>query len=194
MDGVFLQAQSRQFGGGAQSDDPRRILRPAAARPFLMAAAKERSEFRSLTHIERADSLRPMQLMPGKRKEIDLRRFQIDRNLADRLHSVGMKQSACLMRETRQFFDGKQRAGLVVRPHRRDDRGLRPQRRAKGVEIDAPARVDANEMDGDAASFLQMFDERQDRGVLDGGGHDLVATLARREPGQDRRIVGFRTA
>ena len=117
--------------------------------------------------------------------------LQIERDLADRLDRVGMEQRAGVMRHCSQLLDRKQRSGLVVRPHHRGDRRARPQCAPIGFNIEPALRIDPDEMDFDPARRREMFQQREDGGMLDRRRDDLVATvlrIERRENGACCRI------
>ena len=95
--------------------------------------------------------LGPCSLCPGQRQHVDFGRFQVDRNLADRLHRVGVEQRAGVMGHLGELRDREDRPGLVVGPHDRRDRGPRPERAPIGFDIQAATRVDPDEMRLDPA-------------------------------------------
>ena len=89
---------------------------------------------------------------------------------------------------------GKDRAGLVVRPHDGDDCHAIRQRRLVGIQVEPPFCIDRDHMDADAFVLLQPRAQRQHRRVLDRTGDDLAPARVGLERGQDRGVVAFGAA
>ena len=62
--------------------------------------------------------------MRGERQQVDAERAHVHRNLADRLHGVGVHQRSALVGDRRDRRDRLNRSDLVVRVHHRHDGGL----------------------------------------------------------------------
>ena len=84
-----------------------------------------------------------MKFVRGQRKEIDRRIAEADRDLADRLHGVCVKEHTFLATEFGNLLNWKQYAGLVVRPHHRNERGLRVNGRFQFSNIDIAISIHA---------------------------------------------------
>ena len=80
-----------------------------------------------------------MQFVRGEGEKVDRRIRETNRNLADRLNCIGVKQARLLSARSRAIFStGKKHAGFVVRPHDGNDRGLRSNRVLHFREIEIP--------------------------------------------------------
>ena len=112
----------REPRGDAQAGDRRHVLGAGAAVALVLAAGEDRLHPRAALDPERARALRPVELVRRERQQIDAERAHVDRNLADRLHGVGVHQRAALVRDRRELRDRLNRADLVVRVHDRDER------------------------------------------------------------------------
>src|SRR6478672_12507455 len=101
-----------------------------------------------------------------------------------------MKWYTFIARYFRDFFDGKNHACLVVRPHHRNERRVR----ADGISQCAqtqPARfIDVDNRDFVTASreFLRRFAHRA---VFDCGSYDVLALRSGFERGMKSRVVRF---
>ena len=96
------------------------------------------------------------------------------------------------------FLDRLNGAELVVRVHHADQNRLRPQRAANFLRINNSLRVAGRRHgnDGDVNSLPgEFFATVQNRVMLDGGGDDVFARLARgRDRAEEREIVRLRPA
>ena len=64
--------------------------------------------------------------MPGEGKKMDRQFLQIDRHFPDRLDCIGVKENAFGSTKIGDFFERINDPGFVIRPHHRNDRGVRP--------------------------------------------------------------------
>src|SRR5690348_12279007 len=64
--GIFGKMLTRKLRGFAHPDDRGHTFRAGTHASFMLATAKDRLEMRSRTHIKRAHSLRPVELVRGK--------------------------------------------------------------------------------------------------------------------------------
>jgi len=62
--------------------------------------------------------------MARDRKVIDGNLFHINRHFAYGLHCVTVKKNVSRPAALRDFFDRKKNAGLIIRPHKRNDSGF----------------------------------------------------------------------
>src|ERR1700758_4384611 len=74
-----------QFGSGdlrrsTKSNDASDILRGRPQAAFLAAAEHYRCEFHAIAYVKRADPLRTVELMSGKREQVDLKTVYIQGN------------------------------------------------------------------------------------------------------------------
>src|ERR1700754_3946092 len=81
-----------ELARSAECDDVWNSQRSRAASLLLSAADNKRRERNVVSQVERADALRRVQLVAGKREQIDFGCFQVDRNFANCLNAVNMKQ------------------------------------------------------------------------------------------------------
>ena len=88
--------------------------------------------------------LGPPNLCAESDEQIDAERAHGHRNLADRLHGVGVHERAVLVRDRRERRDRLNRADLVVRVHHRDERRVVRDERAHAL-----GRDDARLIDGE---------------------------------------------
>src|SRR5205814_196296 len=74
-----------------------------------------------LADIQRADSLRSAQLVGGEREQVNGKLREIERELADGLRGVAMKQDASLAAVFADFANRIERTDLVVGEHDGDE-------------------------------------------------------------------------
>ena len=128
-------------------------------------------------NIERAHALGAVNLVAGEREHVDVVGDHVDRNLAHRLHRVGVEDDALLMAELADFADGLQHADLVVGGHDGDQDGLVVHGALQVFEIDQA--VGLHRQIGDAVAVLfQALAGVQHGLVLGDLGDDVVAALA----------------
>src|SRR5690349_14190878 len=80
--GVVREGLASNFRGFAQADDACDIFRARAHTTLVVSAVKKLLQASSATHIERADTLGRVQLVAGKREQIELERIHVDRNFS----------------------------------------------------------------------------------------------------------------
>src|SRR5204862_5352452 len=87
-DGFLRHHLAGDFARLAETDDSRDVQR-AGAKATLLATALDhgRQPYTRVlrAHVKRPRSLRPVNLVRRKRKQVDAHRIDVDRNLADRL-------------------------------------------------------------------------------------------------------------
>ena len=113
-----------QLRGLAEADDARDVQRAGAHAALVAAAVDDRRQQHAripAPHVERADALRPVHLVRAERRQVDLQLVDVERNLADRLHRVGVEQDALLLRDRADLGDRLDDADLVVGGHDRDE-------------------------------------------------------------------------
>src|SRR3982751_6770595 len=104
----------------AESDDVWNGRRAGTTALLLSASNDQRRQGNSATNVERADALRRVQLVTGKRKQIDSSVFEIDRDFTHCLYTVNVENSVGVFaHNTADDVDGKKHSGLVVCQHRR---------------------------------------------------------------------------
>src|SRR5207245_11116148 len=116
----------------------------------------QRTKARSPVDTKRAYAFRPMKFVRGKGKEIDRCIAETNRDFADRLHSIGVKQHTFLATNLSDFLGGKQHASFVVRPHHRKHRRLRANRSFQFGETDIALSIDSNKPHGTAIFSMSL--------------------------------------
>ncbi len=140
-------------------------------------------------NVQRADTLRPIDLMAGERQHIDVVLLHIDRNLAHSLHRVGVEDDALLVAELADLGDRLNHADLVVRIHDRDQDRLVVDGALQVFEIDQPIRLH-RQIGHAVALLLQPLAGIEHSLVLGHLGDDVVAALAvHLRDALDREIV-----
>ena len=132
-----------EFGCFPKADNRRHVFRSTPATIFLAAASDQRTEAGSPVDIKRADAFWSMKFVRGKRKKIDRRIAQAHRDFPGSLHGVGMKKHTFPATYFSDLLNRKQHARLVVRPHHRNERGLRANLSFQFGEIDIAISVNA---------------------------------------------------
>ena len=127
-------------------------------------------------NVERAYTLGPVDLVRGQGHDIDVVGEDVDRDLAHRLHAIGVEDHAALMAEGADLADGLDDADLVVRVHDRDQDGLVSHRGLQILERDQPVGLDGQVGDP-VAGLLQPLAGIEHRLVLGHLGDDVVAAL-----------------
>ena len=141
------------FGGQlqrlGQPDDVGHVFRAGPAALFLMPADQKRAASRAALDIQSADALRGVDLVAGKRQHVHVLKFppQVDRNLADRLRRVGVKNDGRVgfLRQPREPFDRENHAGFVVGVHDCDQQRVGPQRADELADVQIAVAIDAQE-------------------------------------------------
>ena len=120
---IVVRASSAAFPRPTIDGD---VVGPGPPAAFLRATDEQRLEARLAIDVKRADAFRSMQFVPGEGKKMNRQFRQIDRHFPDRLDRIGVKKNAFAATKRGDFLEWKNHAGFVVRPHHRDDRGVRP--------------------------------------------------------------------
>ena len=93
---IFAAASARR---DAQAGNRRHVLGAGAPVALVLAAGQDRLHPRAALDPQRAGALRAVELVRRQRQQIDAERADVDRDLADRLHRVGVHQRAALVRD-----------------------------------------------------------------------------------------------
>src|SRR5208282_4139983 len=170
----------RNGAGLAEAGDTGNIERPRAHSAFVAAAVNLRHQLHPrilAAHLQRARAFRPIQLVPGDGRDVDVHLVDVDRNLADRLHGVGMEDHAAFAAQLADFRDWLQYADFVVGRHDRDQDRLVVHGALQVVEVDQP--IFLHRQIGHAkAEFLQMLAGVEHGLVFSNLSDDVVALLA----------------
>ena len=108
----------------AQTDDAGDVVRARALAALLRAAVQIRGKPDSLADVERADALRPVELVAREREHIHAQFPDVDGHLADRLRGVRVEENPLLPGDPADLRDRLNHADLVVRVHDGDQHGL----------------------------------------------------------------------
>lgn len=103
-------------------DDRRDVFGAGAASALLLAAVDEVGQQDALPDVEGADPLGGVDLVAGEGEHVDLLGLHVDRNVADRLHRVGVEPDAPFAAELADLGDRLDGADLVIRVHDRHER------------------------------------------------------------------------
>ena len=143
-------------------------------------------------HVQRAHALGSVKLVPRHREQVDTVAFDVDRNLAYRLHRVAVKDDPAFLGDAPDLADRMNRPDLVVGVHDRDQHGLVGDRVAHRVGIDHPVLVHRQVGHGRLARPFQRAATVEHRLVLGDAGDDVVAlVLVELDNPLDRLVVGL---
>ena len=119
--------------GAAEPDAERRRQGARAQAALLPAAVDQRQQPhpRPAPDIERADALRPVDLVAGDRQQVDLHRLDIERDLAEGLRRIGVEQHAAGAAQRADLGERLDDADLVMRRHDRDQQRALVERRGE---------------------------------------------------------------
>ena len=151
---VFLVHRAHSlFQRDGKTHNPRDIFRAGAAVPLLRAAVDQVRQGDPFADIERADALRGVKLVAGKREHVDVFVLDVDRDVADRLHRVGVEQDAVLFADRTDLGDGLDRTDLIVRVHDGHERRLVRDRSFQLFRDDDPVFMHVQISDREALFF-----------------------------------------
>ena len=171
-----------QFSRRAEPDAVRHVFRAGALAMLLAATHEVGVESGPAVHVQDADPLGAMQLVPGDGEEIDMRMGvgQVDRHFSHGLHRVSVKEHPLPVDDGRDLLDGEHSPGLVVGPHGRDDGCIRADGALQLLQVHLPFIVHAQPGDFHAP-LGQPLALLHDGAVLDTGGHDMLPVRVQRE-------------
>jgi Ca-activated chloride channel family protein len=177
------RASSRSAKGGGQ----RHILRPGATASLLRPAEEVGRQRQAAADPERTDPLRRVDLVAGDGQEIDSQPLDVEVDLPERLHRIGVNDHTALAAGVRDLLNRLQHARLVVGEHYGHEPRVGPESIDDCRGVDAPRPVAWD--DGDRVPpIFQIVHRLADGGVFNGGGHDM--SMGRESNGaEDRRVV-----
>ena len=172
--GVFCQRCFRDLRSLSQADDSGNVLGAGPEASLVMTTVKELAQARAAADVESADAFWSVELVPGKREQVEFESVHIDRNFARGLHGVGVEVDVGFGRDLADFFEGLHGAELIVGVHDGDQHGLGmlAQGVAEGLEIDLSVAIDREIGDRDSA-LLKRLAGIEHGFVLDCGGDDV---------------------
>ena len=147
---IVLHLLQRDRARLSEPDDERRRERAGAQPALLAAAADERlhSHARPPPHVDGADALRAVHLVPADREQVDLHVLDVDRDLPHRLRGVRVKEHLALAAQLAKDADYRftqmrtaaaNKAALDVLAKAIDDRPRLADRAEGGAEAKAAA-------------------------------------------------------
>ena len=176
-------------GGDAEADQRRDVLGAGAAVALLASAGHLRDQPRAAADPQRAGALRAGELVAGDGQQIDAERRDVERQLAGRLHGVGVEQRAARVGDGGELGDRLDGADLVVGVHHRDQRGAIGDQRRPGH----PGAIDAG-CDRRRASVTSQPRRARARAVCRTASCSMVLTTRCRRPDGSSASAAPRTA
>ena len=176
----------------AEPDDRGHVLRAGPPPALVVAAVLDGHHARALPDVERADALRPVDLVRRHRHERDPGLPERHGELAERLDAVDVERDAPLGRDAADLLDRHERAALAVRGLDRDQDRVRAERAAHVVRVHQPLAVHRQVRHG-VTGLLQRLAGPEDGVVLDLG-RDHVAAGPRARHALDGQVVGLGAA
>jgi len=176
--------------GFSQADDACHVLVPDRL-PLSCRRPKERTEWNFFTDDQCPTPLVHSACEPIG-QEIDPVALHINRQLADRLHRIGMKYRAVVTGDTRKFCDGLDGADDVLRRHDRDQPGLGAERFRERLGLNDAIAIGHHVGHGDTSPF-QMPTCFHDRRMFERARHDVRLAFEQFND-TERRIIGLSAA
>src|SRR5262249_29069758 len=191
---IYGRKIARKLAGLAEAGREQRALGTCAAAMLVPAAVKQRLNRHAIAHEQGADALGGIGLVAGNRQKIDAELIHLDRNLADGLGGVGVKQHGAFMGDAGAILNRLDGSDLVVGVHDADEDRARRVRSALFVGINAARAV--NRQIGDAGAQALEKPARFDDGrMLDARRDDVIAPVAaRKEHALEGKVVGLAAA
>ena len=158
---------------------------------MLKAAEQDWSKPRIGTQDQSTDSARPVELVRGKRHGGNAQAAEMDRQLSDDLHGVGMHRNAGFGAQLGQFLNRLQDARFVVAQHDADQPGVVVEQFPQMVDLHDSVARHADSLDVETES-RQLFRGTDDAGMFDRRNNHASG----RRPGeaQQGQVVCFGTA
>ena len=194
---LFVQPVAVELHGLGEAHDLGGCLRAGAQAALLPAAGEERTQiFQHRRDIQRADALRPADLVRRKAHEIDAPAHGVTGNLQKTLHRVAVQKRPAPARfqQLRDLLHGEDAAGFVVHEHHRHEHRVLAQGVRHLLRRDVAGAVGLQI--GDLVALLREPLARLKNGaVLKGGGDDVPPDVAALPHGRgDGPVVGLRAA
>src|SRR5262249_26547548 len=153
---LFLAFEVHDFGSLAEADDARDVERARTHAALVTAAIHLRDEADAglaAANVESADALRAVHLVRGDAREVGVHLLNVELDLADALHRVGVEEHALLARDLADLFERLDGADLVVREHDAHEDRLVRDGALDVVRIDATVTADAEVGHAEAVLF-----------------------------------------
>ena len=176
---------------GAESHDAGDVQRAAAKAALLPATGHGRAHplLDAARDEQRADALRPVQLVGAEGRQVHAQRVNVQRQLAERLDRVGMHERPVMVGEPRNLGHRLDHADLVVRQHHAHERRGRRDRRRHLCRIDQSRRRHGQL--GDRPAFGRQPSNRFEHGLVLGHQRHHVPPIGGRGHSGNRQVIRF---
>ena len=177
----------------AQSNDAGDILGARPSSGFLPATRDKRDELGATINVKHPDAFRAVELVSAQAKKVNLRSAKLEWDLADRLHSIRVKETAFFPNEICDLVDGKDHAGLVVCPHDRYHGSVRADSPLEFTQVELALGIDTEPCDLVTAlgEHLASF---QRGAVFDPCGDDVLPVAIHLQSAMQRSVGGLGAA
>ena len=162
----------------------------------MLAAVQQRDHARAVTDHDRADALRPVDLVRADGHEVNAPSQRLERHFAERLYRVDMEKrlGTAAFDPLCDRFGGLDRARFVVDRHDADKDRFVSQKAVERFEVNDTVAVDRRVL-YIIAQLGKSFRALVDGGMLHRGDDDPVAaTFERLSCAEQYGVVGFRSA
>src|SRR5579863_1526994 len=168
------------FTGRTQTDNAGDVQRAGAHAAFVATAVNDGGKLNAriaAANVERADSLRSINLVRGNGQQVDVVFLHVDGNFADSLHAIGCEEDAVLLGDFADFLDRVNDANFVVGIHDGDQNCFRRDGFANVFWVHA-AIFTHRKVGNFKAFFFQTLAGIENCLVLDSLGDDVIALFA----------------
>ena len=173
----------------------RDVLGAGALAALLSAALDEVEDGDVLPHVQGADALGGMELVPGDGEHVNIHLLDVYRHMTRCLNSVAVERDAALTAERADLLHGLDSAYLVIGEHDGDKTGILADGRCKLIKADDAVLMHVEQCNLEAL-LLKPGKAVQHGMVLKLGGDKVLLALARTKAGggEDGLIVGLAAA
>ena len=141
---------------------------------------EQRRDAGPLADVQRPDALRPVELVPAQGEQVHAEVVDVERELADGLHGIGVEENARFSRRSRPISASGSMVPTSLFACMMETRiGVGSDGLPHFVRVDEAAAVDGHAGDL-VAALLEVLAGLEHGVVLDGGGDEVPALLALR--------------
>ena len=135
---------------------------PASHAAFMRPAKNDRRQARKVADVQSANSRKGAKLVAAQRQQIASQRRDIDRNSADCLRRINMKQRTGVGAPGCERSEILNRSDFGVRQSERDERGLAIERgeHARGIDSSVGVGRDSHYVKATALEFRNRSEDR----------------------------------